>query len=91
MKYSRYWACGEQFRLSLAVFALNLLSAVVTLAFIQLWILVMPINAFAAEDVAADKKDPGITSSQADAILTELRQIRQLLEQQTRPAAPPLG
>jgi protein-disulfide isomerase len=33
-------------------------------------------------------KDAGITREQADDILTELRQIRQLLERQGRPAAP---
>jgi protein-disulfide isomerase len=36
---------------------------------------------------ADDAKEPAITHSQADAILSELRQIRQLLEQQPRQAA----
>ncbi len=33
-------------------------------------------------------QEPGITRQQADAILNELRQIRQLLEKQARPPAP---
>lgn len=36
-------------------------------------------------------EQPGITRQQADAILEELRQIRQLLEKQARPAAPEQG
>jgi protein-disulfide isomerase len=40
---------------------------------------------------AADKaQPPGITREQADAILNELRQIRQLLEKQARPAPAPV-
>jgi protein-disulfide isomerase len=37
---------------------------------------------------AQDSKDGTITRQQADEILNELRQIRRLLEQQTKPAAP---
>lgn len=37
---------------------------------------------------AQDKNEPGITRQQADDILNELKQIRQLLEKQAHPAAP---
>lgn len=36
----------------------------------------------------AQNQQPGITRDQADAILNELRQIRQLLEKQAKPGAP---
>jgi protein-disulfide isomerase len=50
--------------------------------------LLVSITAVAAEDAAkGPKDDPGITRSQADAILDELKQIRVLLEGQVRPAA----
>jgi protein-disulfide isomerase len=53
-----------------------------TLAFL------VSITAFAAEDAAKGlQNDPGITRSQADAILDELKQIRRLLEGQVKPAA----
>src|SRR5580765_3159688 len=35
------------------------------------------------------QQNEGITRQQADAILNELRQIRQLLERQAKPAEPP--
>ncbi len=35
---------------------------------------------------AQQNQDPGITRQQADEILNELRQIRQLLQQQNKPA-----
>jgi protein-disulfide isomerase len=38
-----------------------------------------------------NSSDAGITRGQADAILNELKQIRQLLESQARPAAAPAG
>lgn len=38
--------------------------------------------------VTAQNQQPGITREQADAILNELRQIRQLLEKQAKPSAP---
>jgi protein-disulfide isomerase len=59
------------------------LALAATLAFI------VSITAFAADDVGA--KDPGITRAQADAILDELKQIRHLLEGQTKPTAVPAG
>jgi protein-disulfide isomerase len=40
---------------------------------------------------AQNKKDAGISHEQADAILNELRQIRQLLEKQQAPAPPQPG
>ena len=43
-------------------------------------LLLLPLG---AQDSRKSKKDTGITSQQADQILDELRQIRQLLEQQT--------
>lgn len=59
-------------------------ACVCTLAFL------VSITAFAAEDAARGlKDDPGITRSQADAILDELTQIRRLLEGQVKPAAVP--
>jgi protein-disulfide isomerase len=38
--------------------------------------------------IPAQNQEPGITRTQADAILNELRQIRQLLEKQAKPSAP---
>jgi protein-disulfide isomerase len=52
------------------------------------WLL--PLNAQVATHTPADsaaKQDPGITRQQADQILNELRQIRQLLEQQAKAGA----
>jgi protein-disulfide isomerase len=43
-------------------------------------VLLLPLG---AQDSKKSKKDTGITSEQADQILDELRQIRQLIEQQT--------
>jgi protein-disulfide isomerase len=43
----------------------------------------------AAQDSRKPKKDTGITSEQADQILDELRQIRQLLQAQAEKNAPP--
>ncbi len=50
--------------------------------------LLVSVTASAAEDAAKGlEDDPGITRSQADAILDELKQIRRLLESQVKPAA----
>jgi protein-disulfide isomerase len=57
-------------------------ACVCTLAFL------VSITAVAAEDAAKGLKDePGMTRSQADAILDELKQIRRLLEGQVKSAA----
>lgn len=49
--------------------------------------LLISVTAVAADDAAKGAKDePGITRSQADAILDELKQIRGLLEAQVKPA-----
>jgi protein-disulfide isomerase len=45
----------------------------------------------AAAPLAAQPTEPGITRDQADAILGELRQIRQLMEKAMRAAAAPTG
>jgi protein-disulfide isomerase len=67
---------------------MNLKTPAYCLLVVGLWHLASPAFAQKLPVTAAKTETPGITREQADAILAELRQIRQLLEKQVVPTSP---